>query len=405
MSNYVRHKFFRENLAEFLIVIILFLQVNETVENKALARLACHKSVHQKVLEFREKFPDWKKSLLLLLESLGEKYKNKKHTPVVSKKKERKLNLTRKNNNSVDKEDLKVPNTHRAASIKSSSGLWTVATCESEDADSKHRESVNTNDEADFIPGQSSGLANTSNSDEPSDEDFESKGKQIKTFVDAEKSKLKTKKPQVSDKNVKTESSTEIFSKENISNKLSSLVPHDISNESISKLDLKKLQVSNRNVGTESSIKSVSKKVMETQSISAPLKSAESNKIPDNISNSIPEVAADSFFITRDNKEYLSISAKPIVDTEKSQVKEARRMNPQSKSERFPANAKQFKPKSNQNNSFGKRKNFDSTRGKPGDTKNALPAPSLHPSWIAKKKQSTIIQTSQFQGKKIKFDD
>lgn len=382
-------------------------QVNESAENKALARLACHKSVHQKVVEFREKFPDWKKSLILLLESLGEKYKNKKQTPVISKKEARKLNSTRKNENSVSKEDLKVPNSHRATSIKSSSGLWTVATCESGNADNNDgepEESEYNNDEADLFSDESLGLEN---SDEFPDKDSDFKEKRIKTFANVEKSKSKTNKSPSPNRNVKTESSTGIFLKENIANKCSASVPHDNLNDSCSKSDVQKLQVSNRNIEPESTTKSVSKKVMKRESNSAPFKSVDSNKEPENISNSTPEVAADSFFFTRDNKEYLSISAKPINDSEEFQVdhKEPRRIKPQSKSERFPSNHKQFKPKSNQSNSLGKRKNFDSTRGKPCDTKDAFAAPALHPSWIAKKKQSTIIQNSQFQGKKIKFDD
>lgn len=354
--------------------------------------MACHKSVHQKVLEFREKFPGWKKLLILLLESLGEKYKNKKpKKPVVSKKKEKKSNSTAKNKNSVDKEKLKVPNTTRAACVKSSSGLWAVAKYESVDGGCCKGESEDTNDKADFILDEITGSTKVWNSE----------------------SKLRLKNSSSPDRNVKTEPAIEKISEENVTNTESSLA-HKISNVSNAKPELKKLRVPNRNVEIDPSAEMNSEKIMKTESNSILFKSGKNFKKPENVSTSnVPEVVADPFFITKDNKEYLSISAKHINDTEESPVdyKESKISNPQLKSIRFHTKPNQFKSKSYQNNDgfsnskFGKRKHFDSVREKPGNAKDASAATSLHPSWEAKKKLTTTIQNSQFQGKKIKFDD
>lgn len=126
-----------------------------------------------------------------------------------------------------------------------------------------------------------------------------------------------------------------------------------------------------------------------------------------------PEIAADPFFITKDDKEYLSVSAKQAQVDEKISIdtESTERLKPQKKAERVFPNRSHLKSKMNPNNggfsnsTFAKRKGSDFTRQKRSSINDVSTATSLHPSWEAKKKLSTVLQNSQFQGKKIKFDE
>jgi len=180
------------------------------------------------------------------------------------------------------------------------------------------------------------------------------------------------------------------------------------------KVSKSELRVKTRPASVENSeTRIIDESIAETE-----LSSSSSSDSEDTDSESIsdtdaPEIAADPFFITKDDKEYLSIFAKQAQVDEKVSIdtKRTERLKPQKKAERVFPNRSHSKSKMNQkndsfsNSTFAKRKGSDFTRQKHSRANDVSTAISLHPSWEAKKKLSTVLQNSQFQGKKIKFDE
>lgn len=105
--------------------------------------------------------------------------------------------------------------------------------------------------------------------------------------------------------------------------------------------------------------------------------------------------AVDPFFVTKDNKEYLSVSMKETQQNRlENDVEEITRDRSDNVAKRFKAKRKEFPVPDRQ-----KKDDFKCSNTR----KESF---TLHPSWAAKKNplNSGILQPEKFVGKKIKFD-
>lgn len=328
--------------------------MNETLENKALARLVHHPVVSEKVVNFRKKFPDWKESLFPLLEALGERYKKKKPakkqvnrksqvshledtTSEVKLNKNAQLNHKSQLPSKENTSDMKL-NKNSTEIIQNKSGTWTVK---------KLRNNKTT----------SNGVV--------------------------QKKSINLK-----------------FHDRDESEKNSDLLSHPEKNKVIqyTGLSIKKTET---DLGVENIQNNGQRPAKHDQPVDA------NNATPNVLSGAI-----DPFFLTKDNTEYISISAKDnTIDTElkpkiESQPKIQYHDKPNFNFTKYgkstqSKNASSYKQPENsrkvlqRGNAASKSYKFEScNRSKEND--------ALHPSWEAKKKLSQIVQ---FQGKKIKFDE
>ncbi len=332
--------------------------MHETLETKALARLVNHKCIAEKIEAFRIAYPRWKHVLEYLLSTLGEKYKDKKSkktkaSSVGSKLKKKSDDIKKMKTVGSDlkkiSDDKKKVRTNQDSrkSFTNNSGIWFVEEIKNDQPNLESNQ--RTNDE--FKGRSSYKNENLVNTDRLYGEDNQNEVTESKTI-----NSHKNKKAAVNINNAKARDD--------------SLAP--------TRINYKESLNEEKNIPAD---------------------------------GNTTKAAADPFFVTKDNKSYMSISIKDIKnDSEESQnedhnerksfisFKKSTNIDRKPKQEFF-RNGRKF-------TSYDHNKKFTGNprSSRTFETKPEKSAP-LHPSWEAKRKQSFVIQQCQFQGKKIKFED
>lgn len=294
-----------------------FSQVNESPEIKAIARIADHRPLYSKVKAFREKYPDWKETLPLLFDTLGERYQEKKKKVVSKNQTNNNKNKTKLTENKSKSTIENQKKTSNVTYIENKSGTWRVEEIKPSEENTKcDRIFVqNSENESDIINKSSSDKINR-----------------------LAKSKEVTK---------------------NKSHK-------KLRNDDTVKMDREE----NR------------KEIVKKESTKKESKENETPFDSEKVTRTI-----DPFFVTKDNKEYLSVNV--VSNTTNVEEKQ-----PHFTPTKFKTDFS--KPKSYEKNT----KSFKMDVPKKY-SKIEMKEETLHPSWEAKRKQSSI---TKFEGKKIKFD-
>lgn len=332
------------------------------METRALARLAGHALIMDSVISFRNKYPDWKLCITDLLSVLGTNYKGKKKPNEKKTTKDKTNILKNKNRIITDMKDIENP-LSESENIKD-------PLSESDDK----IESVNYKTDL-----------NTSN---VTFEETQTKITQVEKISSLENTTIVEE-----DKNEELE--PVIISKEiNRSlGKCDEIVKY--SQEEVNVLE-KQLQKT-KNSSTNKCIND-----FEVKFDKNPLKrKAEHNlsskvdyKMKKTLVEEIKPICetVDSFFMTADNKDYLSVYKPPPPTVEKN-LTECSKIDHQKSTKEIFIKGKKL--------NFGKQSNLGNRRERrqqveePQDT-------MLHPSWEAKRKQKSLVK---FEGKKITFDD
>ncbi|XP_065225970.1 serum response factor-binding protein 1-like [Planococcus citri] len=343
--------------------------VNETPEIKAIARISDHRPVHSKVKAFRETYPDWKETLPLLFDSLGDRYQEKKKKKLTTKNKTKSIDNKSKSTSENPKKTAKV------TYIENKLGTWRVE----EIVPSKEKTNNSNKFDRDNFNEKKDHVTNN-----PCNDGIELPQKKEKIKKDKSLGKVKNSDADKVSRKEFVEDETVIkLSKENenpiIEEKITRTVdPFFVTKDNIKK-DKSHSKVKNSEAGEVSQ-----KKFVEDETVIKLSKENENPIIEEKITRTV-----DPFFVTKDNKEYLSVS----IANNTSNIEE--------KKPDFPS--KKFK------NDFSESK----TREKNNRKRSRVDVPekyskietkeeTLHPSWEAKRKQSSI---TKFQGKKITFDD
>lgn len=287
---------------------------------------------------FREKYADWKETLPILFETLGDKHLNKKKKPKASVDSGQRKVKTK--NTNQEKSSPKVTYVH------TTSGTWLVEDMNNSEANGQPEDPVENKE----------------------------KKNNVQASISNSKAKSEYEKPLKNQENVRNSSRPDNFKKTDHGNDSD---PEE--KDGASKNDVESPTNSS---GEESDDH-------ENEDNEPEIKHLPVEKVTKTV---------DPFFVTKDNKEYLSFN---VIS------------NPTSSEEKKPPFKKKFEV------SFSKPKSFDKGSNSKPFRKNweqsdvripvkreypviAKEEKALHPSWEAKRKQSNI---SQFQGKKIKFDD
>lgn len=361
--------------------------INTVLETRALARLAGHKFIVEAVQSFRNKYPDWKLSLTELLNELGSKYKSKK---TVKAKKVVKTHIVNKNNETVTKN---FNNTQ----------LEFESETENDDCDTE-------SDKYDFS-------LDASQSDYVSNKPTSKTLLQGNNEISGENNEISEENIESSEENVESSEDNIESSEENKNSELKSIISSKLivskeKRKNLSKPDSIKdtsavpvLQVpkllepqtedqnlnsstnkSFNHLGLELDRKQIKRKAERTPNVEYKKKR--------NVLNEVKPVCetVDSFFMTADDKEYMSVyKPPPTVETKIVERPNVDYQKP--KKEIFIKGKKVVLGK--QNNFGNRRERRQQQIEEPIDT-------ALHPSWEAKRKQKSL---AKFEGKKITFDD
>lgn len=324
--------------------------IDITLETKARARLAGHKFIVDAVQSFRNKYPDWKLCLTDLLNELGSKQRaknkpNDKKNKVV--KKELKTKVTKKNNKtSSNVEEFEI--------AEYNSDGYT----ENDDCKTDSNESDISSEEI-----QSDNLLHTESIVEREE------NQDIIKPVISSKTIVKNKNVSKFNSNLKT-----IQVSKSIEKKLPNSILQPETNKSDDDINEK-----------------LNKKTFKRKSEQNVLNKIENKKkriIEDEIKPVCETV--DSFFITADDKDYMSVYKPP-------QVTEKKLEDPIVE---YPKPTKEFFIKGKKV-TIGKN-NMSNRRERRQQKVEEQVDISLHPSWEAKRKQKLL---AKFEGKKIIFDD
>lgn len=335
--------------------------VNTTLETRALARLADHKFILDAVQSFRNKYSDWKLCITELLSELGIKYRGKKkpnEKKMVKRKIEVKSEILKKNvKRNTDTEEFE---NVQSLSIDVQSN--------SED-DNRNVGYESNSNELDVTLEETQ----TETKIEKIHNNF---SKEELNYVISSKTIIKEKNIDLNkdNKNVKPskvgENILEIQLPEKKSNFLTNKVADDVDIERIEQPLKRKAEHSiTSTVGYKKRIVlDEIKPVCET---------------------------VDSFFMTADDKDYMSVyKPPPVTPIAEGNVKRSKLDYQKPTNEIFIKGKKVTFGK--QNNSIGNRRERRQQQvEEPVDT-------VLHPSWEAKRKQKSL---AKFEGKKITFND
>jgi len=325
--------------------------VDISLETRARARLVGHKFIIDAIKIFRNKYPDWKSSLTDLLNDLGSKSRAKKKPKpknTVKAKTEKKSKITKKDENTIsDKEKLQTDLVMTEENL-------------SKFENTLESECYNTNlINLHVTPEQmhSTNLLPIENNTSRKDEHMIAKAKEIKS----------------------TKCDTSIKSSE---------VEVDVLETSpYTSLSSSKNKFVDKSINVEFNKKQL--KIKSEQIISNELNKTNKRHIIDEITPVCETV--DSFFMTTDDKDYMSVFKPPPL-VEKIPVEHSMLDYPKPPKEIF---IKGKKLNIKQNYTGNRRERRQKQIEEPADI-------ALHPSWEAKRKLKSL---AKFEGKKITFDD
>lgn len=352
--------------------------VNTTLETRALARLAGHKFILDEIQTFRNKYPDWKLCITELLSDLGTKYRGKKkpnEKKTAKSKMEAKPKILRKN----DKKTIEVEKFENVRLV-------------SVDADSLS----NSEDDTGIVGYDSN------ESDVTLEETQVEKTLPINNNTSNEDQNEELN-PVISSKTISKENNINL-SKCDESVKPSK-VDINIFETQIPNLVKIHLPEKKSNSSTNESVEDIDVGLIIEQQ---PLKrkaeysvsSTIDNKKKRNMVDEIQPVCetVDSFFMTVDDKDYMSVykppPAAPAAPAAKNNV-EYTKLDYQKPTKEIFIKGKKVTLGKQKSSMGNRRERRQQQVEEPVDT-------VLHPSWEAKRKQKSLVK---FEGKKITFDD
>jgi len=384
---------------------------NITLETRALARLAGHKFIIDEIQKFRSKYSDWKLCMTDLLNGLGAKYKAKKkpnkNKLVKTEIKTKILNKNNKKNKNIEEFVNAQPESEGTQSEPDDQSVFDNAQSKPED------QSVS--DSVQF--GSEDQSVSDGTQSEPKDQSV-SEGAQSK-HEDQSENGLKRDSSLVqtilphednasSDEyqnNVAKGSKFLISNNKEIlaRNKEECLSTLDVNvNYSQVKTNVLNTQLPKKNLHLSTNEildnidvnldKNVSKRKAK-QNISSKV----DNKRKRITVNEVKPVCetVDSFFMTVDNKDYMSVyKPPPPPPATERKVEEHTKVEYQKPIKEFFSKGKKV--------IIGKQNNMGNRRERRQQQVEELVDTALHPSWEAKRKQKSL---AKFEGKKITFDD
>lgn len=344
--------------------------VDISLETKALARLAGHKFVIDAVQNFRTKYPDWRSNLTELLSELGAKYRDKKKlnkNKTVKVKKEVKPKILQKNNKPISNSDefegiqseseddidsVDYETDSNKSSITEENNQNEIVQVEKSLAEENYNcsKEENQNNELNGLKSVNSSLTTTSQEKNTCDKNEISPQVEI-NVLDKQISKL-------------------------VNNKLPEKKLNSSTNLSIVDTDVELGITSKRKVDKFEPGKVINKKKRTNEDDIKPVCET-----------------VDSFFMTVDNKDYMSVYKPPPV-VEKNDNEELPRIE-------YPKPAKEIFIKGKKV-TLSKRNSMGNRRERRQQQVEEPVVTVLHPSWEAKRKQKSL---AKFEGKKITFDD
>lgn len=367
-----------------------------TMETRAQARLAGHIFIVDAVQNFRHNYPDWKLSITELLSDLGAKHRTKKkpNGKNAIKAKTQKKSIVVKNSNETNTNNKKPKNTQSESEealsefedtqferVKSESG--------SEEFQSNFKDTINKTDSNESgITSEEIYTESTPITNIPPTQiriSCNEKNKGLESLVSSKTLVFNENKKNVNkcSKSIKPSQIEEI-------NVLDTQLPKLVENQLSEKnLDLSTDRpIDNVNIELE---KKSSKRKSE-RNVSS--KDYKKRIMADDIKPVCKTV--DSFFMTADDKDYMSVY-KPTLPPpeEKSLEKYPKSDYHQPPKEIFSKGKKVAFIKNKQNYTGNRRERRQQEVEEPIDT-------ALHPSWEAKRKQKAL---AAFTGKKTTFDD
>ncbi|VVC31534.1 Bud22/Serum response factor-binding protein 1 [Cinara cedri] len=331
--------------------------IDITLEARALARLAGHKFITDAVQNFRNKYPDWKFNLTELLNELGSNYKTKHKKQRGNKlskiKPKEKSKILEKNNKTImDVEDIQ---SESKKSIESEN--------QDEDYEMDFNKSPNITSEE---PQAEVSLVNKM----LSVDNKESQNNELKSaifnkeFIDSER-KIDLSKCDT----------------------IKQLQEVNVSNTQLPNSNLS-INTPNYTITDNIDINKKPFKRKAGQIISKRIDLKKKHIMTDDVTPICETV--DSFFMTTDDKDYLSVYKPPPI-VEKNLV-ERPNLECQKPKEIFIKGKKLI---------IGKKNNIGNRKERRQQVEETVDT-VLHPSWEAKRKQKSLVK---FEGKKITFDD
>lgn len=367
------------------------------METRARARLAGHIFVVNAVENFRDQYPDWKLSITELLSDLGARHRTKKKPNgkrAVKAKTQKKSITVKKNNNEINTNNKKLRNTQLKSEEALSEFEDTQFECEksesgSEEFQSNFKDTINKTDsnESDIISEEIYTESTLITNIPPT---------QIRISCNEKNNGLESL----------VSSKTLVFTenKKNVNECSKSLKPSQIEEINVLDTQLPKLvenQLPEKNLDliTDRFIDNVNieleKKSLKRKSeINVSSKDYKKRIMADDIKPVCKTV--DSFFMTADDKDYMSVYKPPQPSpVEKSLEKYPKLDYHQPPKEMFNKGKKMVFIKNEQNYTGNRRERRQQKIEEPIDM-------ALHPSWEAKRKQKAL---ATFKGKKTTFDD
>lgn len=364
--------------------------VDIKLETRALARLAGHKFIIDEIQKFRSKYPDWKMCITDLLNDLGAKYRaKKKPNNNKSVKTEVKTKILNKNNKKIknieefvdaqsEPDDQSVSGS--AQSDPEDQSVSDGSQSEPEDqsvSEGPQSESKDQSESENGLKSDSLSVQKKSpHEDNTSSDEYQnnmSKGSKLLMSNNKELfARNKEECPSTLDINVNYSQV-----KKNV---LNTELPKKILNLSTNEI-LDSIDVTlDKNVSKRKAKQNISSKV--------------ENKKKRITVNEIKPVCetVDSFFMTVDNKDYMSVYKPPPV-TERA-IEERTKVEHQKPIKEFFSKGKKV--------IIGKQNNMGNRRERRQQQVEESVDTALHPSWEAKRKQKSL---AKFEGKKITFDD
>lgn len=338
--------------------------IDITLETRARARLAGHKFIEDAIKSFRSKYPDWKLCITDLLNELGSKQRaktkpnDKKKGKVVKEFKNKVADKNDKTNTKV--EDFEIAEYESKGSENESEDA-----IESEGYETDSNKSDNSIEETHGSVQSDNVLHSESNAESEEDQNI-----QIKPVISS-KTIIKNKNSNKSNTNVKTLQVPKL---------IETKLPKSISNS----------LTNNKSVDDGELDKKTNKRKFE-QNVPNRVDYKKKRVLEDEIKPVCETV--DSFFMTADDKDYMSVY-KPPPATERN-LKEDPII------EYHPKPTKEFFIKGKKV-TIGKNNNMGNRRERRQQQVEEEVDTSLHPSWEAKRKQKSL---AKFEGKKITFDD
>lgn len=361
-----------------------------TLETRALARLAGHKFIIDEIQKFRSKYSDWKLCMTDLFNELGAKYRAKKkpnkNKLVKTEVKTKILNKNNKKNKNIEEfvnarsesegtqsepDDQSVSDNDQSKpedqSVSDSVQFEFEDQSVSDGTQSKHEDQS----ENGLLPQKILPREDNTSSDE-----YQNNVAKGSKFVISNNEEMLTRNKEACSSTLDVNVNYSQVKTNVLNTQLPKKNLHLSTNEILNKIDVNL----DKNVSKRKAKQNISSEV--------------DNKRKRITVNEVKPVCetVDSFFMTVDNKDYMSVY-KPPPATERK-VEEHTKVEYQKPIKEFFSKGKKV--------IIGKQNNMGNRRERRQQQVEELVDTALHPSWEAKRKQKSL---AKFEGKKITFDD